>query len=625
MLYDRNKSIEDYEKALKLGKKEFLKSVSSAKGGYLNSLEEIIENAEILSEKNLGTIEIPLKKVIGTYYHSRSLSFSQNFYPLIERDTEFSSKWCNLLEIQYNEGIRDAIEVYEYLNWFYVVEGNKRVSVLKYLKAPTIMGNVKRIIPTYDKNDIEIKIYYSFLDFYEKTHINSIWFSKPKSFEILYDYMQEYKPESYIDLLDFEIYKSFLYEIYEPFRKIYKTFESSNNTVTTGDSFLKYLEEFGVSELNDEKELKKRVKKIIREMNYTEKTKQPSLLIPAFFNEEKLKVAFIYNSDIKESAWTYSHNLGRKYIEEKYKNQIITRRFEGITSTEEYEKLLKKLERENYSVIFSTSFDFILDEKLSKFHNVKFMYFSGYQTDKNVNTYFGRMYEPRFLSGIIAGSMTKSNKIGYVAPFGIPEVIMGIDAFALGVKTVNSNAIVNVGWTNEWHNKKYEKDVVKYLIKDKNCDVLSHHQDSTTVVEEGEKYGVYTIGYHHNMKKYAPNTMLTSVVWNWGIYYEKIIQNILKGSTFSFLDLFGNNKGIRKFWGGMDSGVVDIVTPSKLVNPQIKNLMKLLKASIINDDFQIFKGPIYDIDGTLKIKENLVIDDDELFEIDWFIDNIRLD
>ncbi len=151
------------------------------------------------------------------------------------------------------------------------------------------------------------------------------------------------------------------------------------------------------------------------------------------------------------------------------------------------------------------------------------MYFSGYKSPEDINTYFGRMYEPRFLAGMVAGAMTKSNNLGYVASYGIPEVIMGINAFALGARSVNSRARVHVGWTNTWHNSEYERRTAEYLIKDLGVDVITHHQDSAEVLKIGEKYSVYTIGYHYDMREHAPTTYLTSVVWNWG----EFIMNLL--------------------------------------------------------------------------------------------------
>ena len=183
-----------YQHALKLGKASYSENVSKGLSGYLPSLNGIVKNSEITSEVSLGLVEVPLKKIIGTYSHSRSVAFANNFMPLIAGESEFGSKWMYLYKAHMEEGIRDPIKVYEYLNWFYVVEGNKRVSVLKYCDAYSISAVVTRLIPK-DENDTVINIYYGFLEFNKLTGINDIWFSKENSFKELSRYIQDYNPK----------------------------------------------------------------------------------------------------------------------------------------------------------------------------------------------------------------------------------------------------------------------------------------------------------------------------------------------------------------------------------------------------------------------------------------------
>ncbi|PWJ95490.1 nucleoside-binding protein [Oceanotoga teriensis] len=622
MYNNRNKLTDEYLKAKKIGKKDFISKISSGKEGYLPSLENIIENVDIIREEDLGLVDIPLEKIQGTYYHSRALSFANNFYPIFDEKTEFSIKWINLLQIQYEEGIRDPIEVYEYLNWFYVVEGNKRVSVLKYVNAYSIQAKVKRLVPKWDPDDQEIKIYYEFLKFYKKTKINELWFTEEGKFAQMYDIIKTHKTQN--SLIN-DKYKDFITTYFIPFKKTYNIIGGQKLKKSAGDAFLKYIETYGLIIDSDNKIFKNKVKEIIKEIERESGTEGlniwqlPRIL---FTGETKIKVAFIYNTGINESAWTYSHEIGRKYVQEKFKNEIETKSFENIDNIKKFKELMEKIEKEDYKLTFSTSFDYLNEHKQSQFQNVKFQHFSGYQTQENINTYFGRMYEPRYLTGIIAGLKTKTNVIGYVAPFGIPEVIMGINAFALGVKSVNPEAKIWIGWTNSWANKEYEKRTTEYLINMKNSDILTHHQDSAEVMKIGEKYGVYTIGYHFDMREFAPKTYLTSVIWKWGKYYSNIIQDIIKGSNFSFFDLFGGSEEIEKFWGGLKSGIVDIAPMSNNIKPQTQNLINIIKEQIKSDDNMIFKGPIYDSKSNLKIPRNVQINDEQLIKMNWFLDNI---
>ncbi|PNR95326.1 BMP family ABC transporter substrate-binding protein [Petrotoga sp. 9PWA.NaAc.5.4] len=619
---NRSQSRTEYEKAYRLARRDFLNEISKGKDGYLPALEDIIQNVEISKEQNLGTIDIPIERIKGTYYHSRAVSFSKNFYPLMKIDTEFASKWINLYEAQAEEGIREPVTAYEYLNWFYIVEGNKRVSILKYLNAFSTRGEVIRLIPKWDEGDPEIKIYYEFLDFYEKTKINIIWFDKEGKFKELYELIKDYEKKS--EFVENK-YDELINSIYLPFRKLYREIGKDKLSLSEEEAFIEYLKKYGIDNMPEiEREMREQIKFLVDELS--EKEEHP-LSIPLFristiLSGAALKVAFIYNTRIEDSAWTYSHELGRRYVEEKLKGEVITKCFENVSSSKVYEKILEQLEEEKFDLVFSTSFDFLHDKETKKFQNVKFMHFSGYRALEDINTYYGRMYEPRFLAGMIAGAMTKTNRLGYVASYGIPEVIMGINAFALGAKSVNSKAEVHVGWTNAWKNYEYERNTAKYLIDEIEVDVLTHHQDSAEVLKVGEEHNVYTIGYHYDMREFAPSTYLTSVVWNWGIYYENIIKDVLRGSNFSLFRLFSGSEKIENFWGGLKTGIVNLAPLSDLVLPQVKNLVKLVKNDIIEDKFHPFRGPIYDKKGNLMVPEDKDISDEELMNMDWFTYNV---
>ena len=170
-------ALSSYEQARKLAKASYMENVSAGRSGYLPSLDGILGNAEVASEVNIGIIEVPLKKVVGTYSHSRASAFSANFMPLAPIDSEFSGKWKSLYSAHLTEGIRDYIIAYEYLNWFYVKEGNKRVSILKYFDAASVTAEVRRLIPKKDDSDLTNRIYYEFLDFNRITGVSSVWFT----------------------------------------------------------------------------------------------------------------------------------------------------------------------------------------------------------------------------------------------------------------------------------------------------------------------------------------------------------------------------------------------------------------------------------------------------------------
>lgn len=247
-----------YLEAKKMGLKEYSKRASKGQAGYLPFLDELTKNIEIVSEIDIGIIDIPLKKIVGTYTAARSKAFAANFMPILGSNTEFGQKWANLCKAHLTEGLRDPIKVYEYLNWFYVVEGNKRVSVLKYFDAHSFHGNVTRLIPKYDEADPDIVIYYEFLIFYKKTKINAIWFTKRKSYAKLLEYMDSFQsPDK--ELFP-DKYKYFTSSVYTPFRNVYHELGGQKLPITTGDAFLEYLKVYGIPEEIEETLLKPRLR-----------------------------------------------------------------------------------------------------------------------------------------------------------------------------------------------------------------------------------------------------------------------------------------------------------------------------------------------------------------------------
>jgi len=337
-----------------------------------------------------------------------------------------------------------------------------------------------------------------------------------------------------------------------------------------------------------------------------------SLLLVTMVFGAKLKVAFVYVGPVGDAGWTYAHDMGRRHIEKVFGDLIETKYIESVPEGAESERVIRSLAAQGYDVIFTTSFGY-MDSTLSvakQFPKTIFLHCSGYKTYKNMSAYFGRMYEPRYLSGLVAGAMTKSNKIGYVAAHPIPEVIRGINAFALGVKAVNPRAKVHVVWSNTWYDPATEKEAAISLLN-MGCDVIAQHQDSPAPQQAAQEYGAYSIGYNSDMSVFAPKAYLTAPVWNWGVYYEKVIRDVLNGTWKS-----------ENFWGGMDTGVVDLGPMTDLVPVEVQHLVNVVKQAIIEKRFHPFTGPIYDQNGNLRVPAGEVASDEMLLSMDWFVDNV---
>ena len=634
MLIDE--ALKVYISAYKKGIRNYSSMISKGQNGYLPFLEGIIKNKDIVSEVNIGNIEVPLNKIKGTYTHGRSLSFASNFMPIMKEQTEFASKWLNVVMAHSNEGLRDSIKVYEYLNWFFVVEGNKRVSVLKYFDVYSFRADVIRLIPKYDEDDKTIRIYYEFLDFFNKTKINSIWFTNENSFNTILQYMEFYEPENNIHANQ---HIAFEKDIYVPFKKHYHDNGGQIIDVTTGDALLEYIKLYGVPK-NDEflesERLDKRISNLVKELSILHNDSEleintkvgggKSLVssITSFIKLRRtLEVAFAYPKTIETSNWSYNHELGRRYVSEKLNSDINTSFIDNVPENKNSYKQLKDLAKEGYDVIFATSPAFITGtlKAAMEYPDTLFLNCSQSYSFKHVATYFGRIHEARFLAGIIAGSQTCSDILGYVATFAVPEVISGINAFALGAKLVNPRARIKVEWINEWDAHTKSQQASSLLIS-KGADILAHHNNIGRITTSKE-YGLYTMvcpGDESSTCK--THEYLASPLWNWGNFYERIL-NIVSSSSYKTASSLSNTKKHVNFWWGMDAGVVDLVYSKRLVPQRTQILVEYIRQGLISGIFEPFEGPIKDNTGKIRIEADTTATNQEILSMNWFVENVE--
>lgn len=626
---------EYFENARHAGLKEYSSRVSNGLAGYLPCLEGILKDIEIVSVIELGLFEIPLKKIAGTNSYLRSICFANNFMPLMDEKSEFNSKWISLCDAHLKEGIRDPIKVYEYLNWFYVIEGNKRVSVLKFFNAYSVHAYVTRLIPKFDPSDRNIQIYYEFLKFNKLTKINSIWFSRKGSFEKLSSLLEKYNPpknDGEDKFRYFEIY------IYNTFRRIYYDMGGDKLPITTGDAFLEYAAVYGIPDKINEELLRKTMKEIIRELEFSKDNRTVDIqAFPAansqskglfsplsiLFNpQKKLKIAFVYARNIETSGWTYGHELGRIYLSQALNNQVKTSFIDDVPEDDNAYFLIKSLADKGNDVIFTTSpvFRNATLKCALEYPEIKFFNCSEYRPYIHLSNYFGRTYEPRFLTGIIAGAMTKTNIIGYAATSPTPEVISCINSFALGAMMVNPYSKIKVAWTREWNSHERFMDADKKLIN-MGSDIISNRNLSVPR-DVTKKYGVYSMLVDIDPKTKQPVHYLAAPVWNWGAFYEKIVRDILNGTYITIKDIFNNPKLVN-FWWGMDSGVIDIYFSKKQVPAETGKLVLLMKSLICNSGYHPFIGPVYDNTGKLRIEEDTTASLNDILSMNWFVENVE--
>lgn len=329
---------------------------------------------------------------------------------------------------------------------------------------------------------------------------------------------------------------------------------------------------------------------------------------------EGIKVGFIYVGPVGDGGFTAAHDAARLAMQENLKDyNVETFMVENVPETSECATAIETLiKQQGCTVIFATSFGHqpYAVEMAEKYPNVTFFHCSGYETRDNMSQYFGRMYQPRYLSGIAAGAATKTNKIGYVAAMGIPEVIRGINAFTLGVKSVNPDAEVQVVWTNTWYDPTLEHEAAQSLL-DAGCDVIAQHQDTFEPVAAAEAAGAYSVGYHTSMLGSAPNGYLTSPIWNLTGYYTDAVKSVIDGTYVS-----------STYWGGLETGTVLLDTFGPSVSDETKALIAEKQQAIIDGTWDVFTGEIKNQAGEVKVAEGEKLTDEEIWNMDWFVEGV---
>ena len=325
---------------------------------------------------------------------------------------------------------------------------------------------------------------------------------------------------------------------------------------------------------------------------------------------KEMQVGFIYVSPVGDAGWSYAHDQGRQALAAL--PGVNTAFVEGVAEGPDSERVMLNMARKDYDLVFATSYGY-MDSMLKvagQFPKTVFMHCSGYKLAPNMGNYFGRIYQARYLTGMVAGAMTRSNQIGYVAAFPIPEVIRGINAFTLGVRSVNPKATVRVVWTKTWYDPATEKEAAKSLL-DVKCDVIAQHQDSPGPQEAAQERGAYSVGYNTDMTAFAPKAHLTAAVWNWAPFYTEVVQSVRNGTWKS-----------ESTWPGMEKGLVDIAPFGPMVPDEVKTRVLAEKTRLVGGDDQIFRGPINDQQGNPKIAAGEKASDKTLLGMTWFVEGV---
>lgn len=609
---------EDYKKAQKMGQRSFRACVSKGQYPYLQVLDDILENTELDSTQPLGVVNIPLDAIVGTKTEGRKTAFARNFMPLLGDRTEFAVKWSALCESQMEEGIRDPIEAVEFLNRFYVVEGNKRVSVMKYFGAGSIPGNVTRYIPKRNGSK-EVNIYYEFLDFYKLTQINQLWFTEEGRFAKFVAAVGKAPGERWSD-----DDKSMLTSIYYRFRSVFVQRGGDRLPITPADGLLAVMGVYPYRQLcgMSMPELQQAVERawsevlVLTRPDAVELSMEPAspqntglfsrLHNPIAFQAPSLKVGFVYEKSADTSAWTYAHDFGRGELEEHFGGRVTTLCYDNVQPDVNGNEILEKAVADGCDVIFTTTPKLIgASLKASLAHpEVKIINCSLNMSHPSIRTYYGRIHEAKFLLGAIAGALADDNKIGYVATYPTYGMIAAINAFALGAQMTNPRAQVYLEWTSE-----KGADIPARFAE--NGVTLISDLDNRAPQQPPWKFGLYRLEGDHFCNYAMP-------FWNWGEFYVRIVQSIMNGGWSA------GSSGERalNYWWGMDAGVIDVLC-SRTLPVETQRLVNLLRQAVCSRDFDPFAGVLYAQDGRVVMPaDHSRLTAEQVITMDWLASNV---
>ena len=608
-----------YKEALKLGQKEVRSRTAKEKNPYLPVLDEIVPPEKALTGIHLGVVQIPVWFIVGTKTGGRVSAFAANFMPVLDEGTEFADKWEALYRSHISEGIRDPIKVFEYLNRYYVQEGNKRVSVLKFCGAYSVTAEVIRVLPERT-NDEKIQLYYEYLEFNRYSKINFIEFTKRGSYQKLMRMMGK----SYGEWWTIEEQRRFS-SAYYFFEKAYKENGGDKLKITIGDAMLNYIKIYGYPELQNagDAEISMNLKKMwediaLIEENETielkttppeEKELKPSVLsmILPIAKPSKLKAAFVYDVPPDKSGWVSDHERGRQYAQTVLGDQAATSVYIVEDEHKQYE-LLEKAVADGNKILFTTS-PRMLQASLRaaiSYPDIVVMNCSLNISHRYLRTYYTRMYEVKFILGVLAGSLTQSGRLGYVCDYPIYGQIAGINAFALGAQMANPRTKVYL----EWSSVKGAGEAALALSR-RHIHLISSQDTARFTEDTRQSFGLSHISHDKT-------DLLAVPVWKWGVYYEKMMRGVLDKTIKS--EYVNTARALNYYWG-MSAGVVDIEYAPALP-PSSRRYADFFRSSLISGAGKPFLTPFVTQNGDVIGSRQHELSLEQIIRMDYLAENV---
>lgn len=613
----RQEAKEEYEKALRLGQKAYKMAVAEDRWPHPAVLDEMLDGTETIRE--IGIVQVPIDQIVGVKSAGRITAFSQDFYPLLDENSEFAYKWIELCAAHLSTGIRDPIVCFEYLGKFYVQEGNKRVSVLRCMDAPAVTATVKRVMPP-ESQEARIRAYYEFLDFYQATGLYQFQFRRPGDYATLAAAVGKKLDEQW-DKKESRMLSSH----YQYFLDAFYALGGKSLDILPEEALLFWLQVYPFRDLGrlSGAELKKTVAALWEELVTLSQPEPVEVRTEPVSTEgkpnvitrfvtgtpEHVYVAFVHPLDEKSSTWVQGHEAGRRYLEKKLGEHITAASYFHADTEQQAEERIQQAVEDGADLVFTTT------PQLSRatlrmavrYPKVRFLNCSVDTSFSSIRTYYSRIYEAKFITGAIAGAMANNDRIGYIGSSPIFGVPASINAFALGAQLTNPRVQVDLRWSclPGTPQEDFLKSGIRVIS---NRDMPTQDNKLLNVCN----YGTYAWDDDGNM------IALGSPVWLWGRFYEKVVNSVLSGTWNKDKD---SHRAVN-YWWGMDSGVIGVELADQIPEG-LKALAGMLIQGLEAGTIDPFRRHIVAQDGRVINDGSRSLQTDEILHMDWLCENVN--
>ena len=614
----RQEAYQQYQAALKAGTKEYKRCVARGKYPYLQVLDEILDDPMIAGQYNVGLVEIPAEQIVGTKSAGRKDAFAANFMPLLSEKSEFAVKWVNLCASHLQEGIREPIRCYEYLGRFYVQEGNKRVSVLKSYGASAIPGYVVRLVPVWSQEP-EVQLYYEFLHAYRLTGLYQLSFTQFGSFSKLQSALGHEADYVWTE----EDKRRFL-SGYTYFNQAFRKLGGEALPITPADAMLVWLKVYPYEQLKIEtlEQLVKSLGSVWQDVLMIGQDAPIAVsTAPEAPEEDKglfsrlksamfpghLRAALINEHLPEVSNWVKGHVQGIEHATSVMQDKISVQIYNGVGTGDSAVAAMETAIKQGAQVLLVTTAPLIgaCRKIAAKYPHVRVLNCSVSMPYTGVRTYYSRIYEGKFLTGAIAGAMSQTDTIGYIASYPIFGVPAAINAFALGAQMTNPRAKIKLLWScmpGEPLRELAEEKVEFISTLDiPSADALRGKRGMCRLQEDGSLQ------------------LLASPYWDWGTFYTKLLESIMNGGW----DLAGkHSQRAVNYWWGMSGGVIGMKYAPELP-AGVRSLVQILQRGITDGSIEPFTRLMRSQDGILRNDGSHSMSAEEILHMDWLCDNVE--